>query len=53
MYSNGLCTNCNAREEWRASMIHIAIEGMCFALFANQFRRRKDYPLPLKCIDGC
>ncbi|XVE96347.1 hypothetical protein REPUB_Repub02eG0213800 [Reevesia pubescens] len=44
----------DAREEWRASMnmIHIAIEGRCFVLSANQFCRRKDYPLPLKCIDG-
>nr|KJB62048.1 hypothetical protein B456_009G398700 [Gossypium raimondii] len=42
----------DAREEWRASMIHIAIEGRCFVLSANQFCRRKDYSLPLKCIDG-
>ncbi|TYI32808.1 hypothetical protein ES332_A04G088400v1 [Gossypium tomentosum] len=42
----------DAREEWRASMIHIAIEGRCFVLSANQFCCRKDYSLPLKCIDG-
>ena len=34
-------------------MIHIAIEGRCFVLSANQFCQRKDYPLPVsKCIDG-
>lgn len=34
-------------------MIHIAIEGRCFVLSANQFCRRKDYPLPFpKCIDA-
>lgn len=37
-----------AREVWRASMTHIALEGSCFVLSANQFCRRKDCPLPPK-----
>ncbi|XP_022767012.1 bifunctional nitrilase/nitrile hydratase NIT4B-like isoform X1 [Durio zibethinus] len=56
LYAKGIEIYCaptaDAREEWRASMIHIAIEGSCFVLSANQFCRRKDYPPPLKCIDG-
>ncbi|XP_007027900.2 PREDICTED: bifunctional nitrilase/nitrile hydratase NIT4B isoform X2 [Theobroma cacao] len=56
LYAKGIEIYCaptaDAREEWRASMIHIAIEGRCFVLSANQFCQRKDYPLPLKCIDG-
>jgi nitrilase len=31
---------------WQASMTHIALEGGCFVLTANQFCRRKDYPPP-------
>ncbi|MBA0776548.1 hypothetical protein Gotri_011531 [Gossypium trilobum] len=56
LYAKGIQMYCaptaDAREEWRASMIHIAIEGRCFVLSANQFCRRKDYSLPLKRIDG-
>lgn len=36
----------DARETWQASMTHIALEGGCFVLSANQFCRRKDYPPP-------
>lgn len=36
----------DAREVWQASMTHIALEGGCFVLSANQFCRRKDYPPP-------
>lgn len=36
----------DARETWLASMTHIALEGGCFVLSANQFCRRKDYPPP-------
>ncbi|KHG05499.1 Bifunctional nitrilase/nitrile hydratase NIT4B [Gossypium arboreum] len=56
LYAKGIQMYCaptaDAREEWRASMIHIAIEGRCFVLSANQFCCRKDHSLPLKCIDG-
>nr|POE74130.1 bifunctional nitrilase/nitrile hydratase nit4a [Quercus suber] len=36
----------DSREIWQASMTHIALEGGCFVLSANQFCRRKDYPPP-------
>lgn len=36
----------DAREPWQASMTHIALEGGCFVLSANQFCGRKDYPPP-------
>ena len=36
----------DARDVWQASMTHIAVEGGCFVLSANQFCRRKDYPPP-------
>ncbi|KAM7522550.1 hypothetical protein LguiA_012452 [Lonicera macranthoides] len=36
----------DARDLWQASMTHIALEGGCFVLSANQFCRRKDYPPP-------
>jgi predicted amidohydrolase len=31
---------------WQASVRHVAHEGGCFLLSANQFCRRKDYPPP-------
>jgi len=34
----------DARDVWQASITHIALEGGCFVLSANQFCRRKDYP---------
>lgn len=36
----------DSRDTWQASMTHIALEGGCFVLSANQFCRRKDYPPP-------
>ncbi|KAJ8750338.1 hypothetical protein K2173_014253 [Erythroxylum novogranatense] len=36
----------DARETWQATMTHIALEGGCFVVSANQFCRRKDYPPP-------
>ena len=32
------------RETWQATVRHIALEGRCFVLSANQFARRCDYP---------
>ncbi|KAL0875828.1 hypothetical protein Bca101_025533 [Brassica carinata] len=50
MYAKGIEIYCaptaDARETWLASMTHIALEGGCFVLSANQFCRRKDYPPP-------
>lgn len=36
----------DSRDVWQASMTHIALEGGCFVLSANQFCQRKDYPPP-------
>ncbi|KAL3698735.1 hypothetical protein R1sor_012811 [Riccia sorocarpa] len=48
MYAKGVEVYCaptaDARGSWQASMLHIALEGGCFVLSANQFCRRKDYP---------
>ncbi|KAI0493765.1 hypothetical protein KFK09_023890 [Dendrobium nobile] len=50
LYGKGVEIYCaptaDAREVWQASMTHIALEGGCFVLSANQFCRRKDYPPP-------
>jgi len=50
LYAKGVEIYCaptaDAREVWQASMTHIALEGGCFVLSANQFCRRKDYPAP-------
>ncbi|KAF5727546.1 hypothetical protein HS088_TW22G01242 [Tripterygium wilfordii] len=50
MYAKGVEIYCaptaDARDVWQASMTHIAVEGGCFVLGANQFCRRKDYPPP-------
>ncbi len=48
MYSKGIEIYCaptaDARDSWIASMRHIAVEGRCFVLSANQFNRRRDFP---------
>lgn len=48
MYSKGIEIYCaptaDARDSWIASMRHIAVEGRCFVLSANQFNRRSDFP---------
>ncbi|KAG6556672.1 hypothetical protein Mapa_001613 [Marchantia paleacea] len=48
LYAQGLEVYCirtaDSRGYWQASMLHIATEGACFVLSANQFCRRKDYP---------
>lgn len=48
MYAKGVQLYCaptaDPRESWVASMRHIACEGRCFVLAANQFARRDDYP---------
>jgi predicted amidohydrolase len=48
MYRKGIQLYCvptaDARETWVASMRHVACEGRCFVLSANQFARRSDYP---------
>jgi nitrilase len=48
MYSRGVQIWCaptaDPRDAWVASMRHIAVEGRCFVLAANQFTRRSDFP---------
>jgi nitrilase len=48
MYEQGIEIYCaptvDDRETWLPTMRHIAIEGRCFVLSANQFTRRRDYP---------
>lgn len=48
MYGQGVELYCaptvDDREAWLPTMRHIALEGRCFVLSANQFARRSDYP---------
>ena len=48
MYAKGVEIYCaptaDGRETWLPTMRHIAQEGRCFVLSANQFARRRDYP---------
>ena len=48
MYAKGVQICCaptaDARDTWLATMRHIACEGRCFVLSANQFATRGDYP---------
>jgi nitrilase len=48
MYAKGVQIWCaptvDARDTWTATMRHIACEGRCFVLSANQFATRGDYP---------
>ncbi|KAL4182981.1 hypothetical protein AMTRI_Chr11g95900 [Amborella trichopoda] len=56
MYGKGVEIYCaptaDARETWQSSMTHIALEGGCFVLSANQFCRRNDYPPPPDYVYG-
>lgn len=56
MYGKGIELYCaptaDSRGVWQASMTHIALEGGCFVLSANQFCRRRDYPPPPEYIFG-
>ncbi len=66
LYRSGLdiylAPTADARPSWTASMQHIACEGRCFVLSANQYFRWSDYPeeyqpylsddLPESCCDG-
>ena len=48
MYAKGIEIYCaptaDGRDTWLPTMQHVAQEGRCFVLSANQFARRRDYP---------
>jgi len=48
MYSKGIQVYCmptaDGRETWLPTVRHIAMEGRCFVLSANQFTRLSDFP---------
>jgi len=48
MYQKGvqiyIAPTADAREEWQASMKHIALEGRCFVLACNQYATKSMYP---------
>jgi nitrilase len=56
MYGKGIQIYCaptaDARDSWIATMRHIACEGRCFVLSANQFVRRSDFPADFQTIFG-
>ncbi len=58
MYGQGIELYCaptvDDRETWLPTMRHIALEGRCFVLSANQFARRSDYPAdyPVQATGG-
>jgi nitrilase len=56
MYAKGVQVWCaptaDARDSWIATMRHIACEGRCFVLSANQFATRGDYPPDYPLEDG-
>jgi nitrilase len=56
MYAKGVDLWCaptvDDRDQWQASMRHIALEGRCFVLSANQFLRRDALPADLRPVQG-
>jgi nitrilase len=56
MYGKGIQIYCaptaDARDSWIATMRHIACEGRCFVLSANQFVRRSDFPADYRTCFG-
>ena len=52
MYSKGIQIYCiptaDGRETWLSTVRHIALEGRCFVLSANQFARLSDFPSDIK-----
>jgi len=52
MYSKGIQVYCiptaDGRETWLPTVRHIALEGRCFVLSANQFARLSDFPADIK-----
>lgn len=52
MYAKGVQIYCmptaDGRETWLSTVRHIALEGRCFVLSANQFARLSDFPADVK-----
>lgn len=55
MYQQGvsiyLAPTADSREEWQATMKHIALEGRCFVIGCNQYVTKSMYPTDFKCQD--
>ncbi len=55
MYEQGLAIyiapTADARDNWQATMKHIALESRCFVLSCNQFVTKDMYPKDLACYD--
>lgn len=56
MYAKGIEIYCaptaDGRDSWIATVRHIAVEGRCFVLSANQFNRRRDFPADYHLPNG-
>lgn len=56
MYSKGIQIYCaptaDERETWVSTMRHVALEGRCFVLSANQYTTRADYPTDYATVQG-
>lgn len=56
MYAKGVDIWCaptvDDREQWQATMRHIALEGRCFVISANQYLTRADLPADVHPIQG-
>lgn len=56
MYAKGVQLWCaptvDDRTVWSSSMTHIALEGRCFVLSANQYLTRADYPDDVHPVQG-
>ncbi|MBN1250942.1 MAG: carbon-nitrogen hydrolase family protein [Bacteroidales bacterium] len=52
MYNKGVeiyvAPTADARPNWTSTMQHIALEGRCFVLGANQYFKKSDYPKELR-----
>jgi len=55
LYEQGLdiyvAPTADARDNWQATMKHIALESRCFVLSCNQFVTKDMYPKDLACYD--
>ncbi|MGI8387794.1 carbon-nitrogen hydrolase family protein [Robertmurraya sp. P23] len=55
MYAQGvqiyIAPTADSRETWQSTIRHIAMEGRCFVLSANQYVTKNMYPTDLLCYD--